>query len=114
MAYLNFSHRQGNHPKFSKVESWLSWPARQKQLPGHGLMLDRRRSSRTDLGAVARDAAVAAATAAVVDYVFTPHRLTPGWELVLPPRSMALAYVAMAAAFAGSDMLLPKRQQQPA
>jgi hypothetical protein len=72
----------------------------------------RRRSTPTDMGAVARDAAVAATTAAVVDYVFTPHRLTPGWELVLPPRSMALAYIAMAAAFAGSELLLPKRQRQ--
>lgn len=74
----------------------------------------RRRSDRTDLPAVARDAALASTTAAVVDYVFTPHRLTPGWELVVPKRSMALAYVAMAAAFVGSELLLPKRQRQAA
>jgi hypothetical protein len=74
----------------------------------------RRRSRRTDLPAVALDAAVASATAAVVDYVLTPHRLTPGWEMVLPKRSMALAYVAMAAAFVGSELLLPKRTRQAA
>jgi len=71
----------------------------------------RARSSRNDMAAVARDAAAASAAAAIVDYVFTPHRLTPGWELVLSKRSMALAYIAMAAAFVGSELLLPKRRQ---
>jgi hypothetical protein len=70
----------------------------------------RRRSGRADWHAVARDATVASATAAFVDYVLTPHRLTPGWELVLSKKSMALAYIAMAAAFATSELLLPKRQ----
>jgi hypothetical protein len=70
-------------------------------------------SSRTDLAAVTRDAAIAATTAAVVDYTITPHRLTPGWELVLRKRSMALAYVAMGAAFVASDRLFPiSRQEQ--
>ena len=36
------------------------------------------------------------AVAAVVDYAATPKRLTPGWELVLTKRSMAVAYGAMA------------------
>lgn len=69
----------------------------------------RRYSSRSDAAAVMRDAAIASTTAAVVDYTITPHRLTPGWELVLPKRSMALAYIAMAAAFAASELLLPRR-----
>jgi hypothetical protein len=73
----------------------------------------RRYSSRSDLAAVTRDAAVAATAAAIVDYTITPHRLTPGWELVLSKRSMAFAYAAMAAAFMGSELLLsPRREQQ--
>jgi len=36
------------------------------------------------------------AVAALVDYGATPKRLTPGWELVLTKRSMAVAYGAMA------------------
>ena len=69
----------------------------------------RKYSPRTDVTAVARDAGIAAATAAVVDYVFTPHRLTPGWELVLSKKSMAVAYVAMAAGFLAAEAMLPKR-----
>jgi hypothetical protein len=72
----------------------------------------RRYSSRTELGAVSRDAVIAATTAAVVDYVFTPHRLTPGWELLLPKRSIALAYLAMAVAFVASERLLPERKRE--
>jgi hypothetical protein len=71
----------------------------------------RQRSSRNDLSTVARDAVVASATAAVVDYVFTPQRLTPGWELVLSKCSMALAYVAMAAGLVASECSLPERKQ---
>lgn len=40
------------------------------------------------------------AVAAVVDYGATPKRLTPGWELVLTKRSMAVAYGAMAVGLA--------------
>ena len=43
-----------------------------------------------------------AALAAAVDYTITPHRFTPGWELVLSRRGMALAYAAMAAGFAAT------------
>jgi hypothetical protein len=74
----------------------------------------RRYSSRSDLSAIARDAVIASTTAAIVDYVFTPHHLTPGWELVLSKRSMALAYLAMAAAFVGSECLLPEREHKRA
>ena len=38
------------------------------------------------------------ALAAFVDYVVVPKRLTPGWEKVVSPRSIALAYGAMAVA----------------
>jgi hypothetical protein len=70
----------------------------------------RQHSSRRDVISVGRDALIAAATAAVVDYVFTPHRLTPGWELVLSKKSMAAAYAAMAAGFVGSELLFPPRK----
>ncbi len=40
--------------------------------------------------------------AAIVDYTITPERFTPGWELVLTKRSMALVYGAMAAGFGGA------------
>ena len=40
------------------------------------------------------------ALAAIVDYTITPKRFTPGWELVLTKRSMALVYAAMAGGFA--------------
>jgi hypothetical protein len=50
-------------------------------------------------GEIARRAAAIAALAAVVDYTITPKRFTPGWELVLTKRSMALVYAAMAAGF---------------
>jgi hypothetical protein len=61
---------------------------------------------------IARDALTASAAAAIVDYVFTPHRLTPGWELVVSKTSMAFAYVAMAGAFAASELLLPERERR--
>ena len=52
-----------------------------------------------DRGDVATRAAVVAGLAAAVDYTVTPRRFTPGWELVLSKRSMALVYAAMAAGF---------------
>ena len=52
-----------------------------------------------DIGVMARRAAAIAALAATVDYTITPKRFTPGWELVLSKRSMALVYAAMAAGF---------------
>jgi hypothetical protein len=42
------------------------------------------------------DASVVAAIAAMVDYGITPKRLTPGWELVLPKRSMFAAFAVLA------------------
>ncbi|HJU15045.1 MAG TPA: hypothetical protein VJ770_01135 [Stellaceae bacterium] len=43
-----------------------------------------------------RDACAMSAIAAAIDYGATPKRLTPGWELVLSKRSIALTYGAMA------------------
>ena len=64
----------------------------------------RRRPAPTP-GALMRDAAVMAAIAAAVDYGATPKRFTPGWELVLPKRGMALAYAALAVGFAAGAAL---------
>lgn len=50
-------------------------------------------------GRLGRAIAVSA-LAAAVDYTITPHRFTPGWELVLSKRGMAAVYVAMAAGLA--------------
>jgi hypothetical protein len=63
-------------------------------------MLDR---PARDASEVAARAAVVAGLAAVVDYTVTPRRFTPGRELVLSKRSMALVYAAMAAGFAASS-----------
>jgi hypothetical protein len=50
------------------------------------------------------------AVAVVVDYGATPQRLTPGWELVLTKRSMAVAYGAMAVGLALGAVTLQGRQ----
>lgn len=47
-----------------------------------------------------RDAGLVSALAAIVDYGLMPRRLTPGWEKVLTPRSIALTYAIMALALA--------------
>jgi hypothetical protein len=71
----------------------------------------RRRTDRDDARAVLKDALATATIAAVVDYGLTPHRFTPGWELVLSKKSMAAAYLGMVAGFAGSEFLLPRRSR---
>ena len=52
-----------------------------------------------------RDASVMSAIAAAVDYGLTPKRFTPGWEEVLPPRSIGVTYAAMALGLAAGAML---------
>ena len=52
-----------------------------------------------DAAALAGRAASIGLLAALVDYTITPKRLTPGWELVLSKRSMAVVYAAMSAGF---------------
>ena len=49
-------------------------------------------------------AAAVAGIAALVDYRATPKRFTPGWEFVLTPRAMALAYVALGAGLAAAAL----------
>src|SRR4051794_18863093 len=59
----------------------------------------RQRAYRNSASIVVRDALVTSAVAAAVDYTITPHRFTPGWELVLSKWPMAIGYAAMAAGF---------------
>lgn len=72
----------------------------------------RQYSSRSGPAVIVRDAAITSTTAAIVDYVITPRRLSPGWELTLRKRSMALAYAAMAAAFVATECLFPARKRE--
>ena len=55
-----------------------------------------RSDTATGLASIARDASVTAAVAGVTDYVLMPRRLTPGWEAVLPARSVAAGFGALA------------------
>ena len=52
-----------------------------------------------------RDALAMSAIAAAVDYGATPRRFTPGWELVLSRRGMAVAYGGLAAGLAVGALL---------
>ena len=63
-------------------------------------LFDMRPRSQETAPRVIRNAAAMAAIAAGVDYLATPKRFTPGWELVLTKRSMAWTYVALAAGLA--------------
>lgn len=58
-------------------------------------------------------ALVTSAVAAAVDYGATPKRFTPGWEYVLTKRSMAVAYLAMAAGLAAGALLTHRLDDQP-
>ncbi len=58
-----------------------------------------------------RDAVALSAFAAAVDYGATPRRFTPGWELVLSKRAMAVAYAAMAAGLALGALAARQRER---
>ena len=59
-----------------------------------------------------RDALAMSAIAAAVDYGATPRRLTPGWELVLSRRGMAVAYGGLAAGLAVGALLTQARRRR--
>lgn len=61
-------------------------------------MLRRHPRKRAAFG----DAVAVSALAAVVDYAVVPKRLTPGWEKVVSPRAIGIAYTVMAVALAMS------------
>ncbi|HEV2623093.1 MAG TPA: hypothetical protein VGU65_13525 [Frateuria sp.] len=56
-------------------------------------------------GALLRGACVTSAVAAAVDYGVTPKRLTPGWELVLGRRCLAVTYGVLALGLAAGAKL---------
>ncbi len=58
-----------------------------------------------------RNAAAITAIAAVVDYGIAPKRLTPGWELVLPKRSVATTYAVLALGLAVGGWLSERRER---
>jgi hypothetical protein len=67
-----------------------------------------RLKDRDRAAAVASGAAVAG-LAYVVDYHLIPRRLTPGWELRLSRRSVALGFVALGATLAVAGYLRARR-----
>lgn len=58
-----------------------------------------RRGNRSAMDIVGKAAAMAGVSA-LVDYTATPKRFTPGWEFVLSPLAMAVAYAALGAGLA--------------
>jgi hypothetical protein len=60
---------------------------------------------RHSTGQILRDAAVMGGIATVVDYGLVPKRLTPGWELALPKRSVGFTMAAMAMGLAAGALL---------
>jgi hypothetical protein len=73
----------------------------------HELVLGRAKN-RDRATAIASGVAVAG-LAYVVDYHLIPRRLTPGWELRLPRRSVALGFVALGAILAGAGFFHARR-----
>src|SRR3954454_17649362 len=71
----------------------------------------RARANQHSVRTVLRDAVLTSSIAALVDYGLTPHRFTPGWELVLSKRSMAAAYLGMSAGFTAAELLLSRQGQ---
>jgi hypothetical protein len=59
---------------------------------------------------ILRDAAAMAAIAAFVDYALVPKRLTPGWEEVLPKRSIVAVYGVLALALAAGAIIMQQRE----
>jgi hypothetical protein len=68
------------------------------------------RPPRTPLGML-RDAAIMGAVAGVVDYGIAPKRLTPGWELAVSMRSVAISFAAMSVGLAAGGLLAQRGDQ---
>jgi hypothetical protein len=69
----------------------------------------RARTRPDDRAAALAGGAAVAGVAYVVDYHLIPRRLTPGWELRLSPRSVALGFVALGASLALAGLLRTRR-----
>ena len=64
---------------------------------------------RAESHAAAASGVAVAGVAYVVDYHLIPRRLTPGWELRLPRRSVALGFVALGVTLAVAGFLRARR-----
>jgi hypothetical protein len=73
----------------------------------HELVLARL--ARRDRAAAATSGAVVAALAYVVDYHLIPRRLSPGWELRLSRRSVALGFIALGASLSIAQLVRARR-----
>lgn len=83
------------------------------------LVLQKLFGTKVDEGGLPHAIMAGVATAGLsylVDYRLLPRRLSPGWELNLTPRSLALALTAMGAGLALGSWLSahPERQDVPA
>jgi len=81
------------------------------------LVLQKLFGTKVDEGGLPRALMAGAATAGLsylVDYHLLPRRLSPGWELSLTPRSLALALTAMGAGLALGSWLSTHPERQPA
>jgi hypothetical protein len=68
-----------------------------------------RRMKHRDRATVAATGAAVAGLAKVVDYHLIPRRLTPGWELRLSRRSVALGFVVLGVSLAVARLLQSRR-----
>ena len=73
----------------------------------HELLLQRMQ--RPDRASAVASGAAVAALAYVVDYHLIPRRLTPGWELPLSRRSVALGFVALGLSLGVAALLRTRR-----
>jgi hypothetical protein len=73
----------------------------------HELLLQRVR--RPDPAAAVASGAAVAGLAYVVDYHVIPRRLTPGWELRLSRRSVALGFVTLGLSLGVAALLRARR-----
>lgn len=68
----------------------------------HALVLERL--PRRDRATAAASGAAVAGLAYVVDYHLIPRRLSPGWELRLPRKSVALGFVVLGLSLAAAGL----------
>jgi hypothetical protein len=78
---------------------------------GGVMALLNARRARSDTAATMADAATVAALATTLDYGLLPRRLSPGWELALSRRSVAVSMVAMAVGLAAGTALARRRDR---
>ena len=73
------------------------------------LFFERLIGRNANPGRILASAVAVTATAYIVDYHLVPKRLTPGWELRLPRRSLAGIYAALGFSLAVAGLLEQRR-----